>query len=858
MAVAIAALALLVTGPPALATLPPPGSAGSHEAYSRHVKSAELRALQDALEAYDAHLRKHPADAMAAVERCKLIAAEMASHDDEESGPSDDGETPTHGGCLEGLAHDFPESVLAVRYRLDYKWSNDAIAFGKEALANPRIAWTNGDLAAVYVKLSRSYSASHQLALASHYARLAMDLEPSLDMTREVASQLIAEGRRTEAVVVLSSRTDGPAFELAHKARMLADAGAFARGAWMLDLAAGKGKTAVDAMLRARILERTGKLQLARKTYAEQGAAWNRLEVLTRIFEIDLAGSDPASAARSYHDLRELGWKTDPLGRRRLALAWKFPGAGWRPRDLSGVLALLGCLAGLALLPGLLLVPLHSWWLRRRLRAGTGEEPPPTWGFRHAWLATAAMLVCQFLAVYVFAYDDLTSWFAAGGQHGSPPRALAAFALFYALLLTASFAALVVRRRERLRLLGPGTWSLPKSAGQAVLGLLVAFAVAVASHLLFKLPGKIPLAPGATAIESMVKATVDVYGPGLALLVFALLIPIAEELIFRSILLDVFGRQMRFWLANAVQALLFATLHGDPSRLPFYFVFGLMTGRMRRASGGLLPGILMHAANNAIVVAMLAAVGADGLPRKMPALSPDAELAACATSSRDSQLQAAAGKLSGGNADPWLLNNVAWALAIEPTTSRACLLRAEQAVDEALRWLPERPSVLDTKATVWFRQGRLNEAIDLERGASALSGGSLHFSQLDRFLRARQAGADPILLGSAASSPKIAFEPRDASTQRSIVVETGGAFEDGLEIYARVAGPGGEIGLLQVAAGALHTGSYRFQVPKRLIELPDDVRLEVALVDARGCGSCSGGGWRWRLERHDRLVDSYP
>src|SRR5229473_299069 len=773
MAVAIAALALLVTGPPALATLPPPGSAGSHEAYSRHVKSAELRALQDALEAYDAHLRKHPADAMAAVERCKLIAAEMASHDDEESGPSDDGETPTHGGCLEGLAHDFPESVLAVRYRLDYKWSNDAIAFGKEALANPRIAWTNGDLAAVYVKLSRSYSASQQLALASHYARLAMDLEPSLDMTREVASQLIAEGRRTEAVVVLSSRTDGPAFELAHKARMLADAGAFARGAWMLDLAAGKGKTAVDAMLRARILERTGKLQLARKTYAEQGAAWNRLEVLTRIFEIDLAGSDPASAARSYHDLRELGWKTDPLGRRRLALAWKFPWAGWRPRDLSGVLALLGCLAGLALLPGLLLVPLHSWWLRRRLR-------------------------------------------------------------------------------------GPGTWSLPKSAGQAVLGLLVAFAVAVASHLLFKLPGKIPLAPGATAIESMVKATVDVYGPGLALLVFALLIPIAEELIDRSILLDVFGRQMRFWLANAVQALLFATLHGDPSRLPFYFVFGLMTGRMRRASGGLLPGILMHAANNAIVVAMLAAVGADAPPRKMPAVSADTELAACATSSRDSQLQAAAGRLSSGSADAWLLNNVAWGLAIEPTTSRACLLRAEHAVDEALRWLPERPSVLDTKATVWFRQGRLNEAIDLERGASALSGGSLHFSQLDRFLRARQAGADPILLGSAASSPKIAFEPRDASTQRSIVVETGGAFEDGLEIYARVAGPGGEIGLLQVAAGALHTGSYRFQVPKRLIELPDDVRLEVALVDARGCGSCSGGGWRWRLERHDKLVDSYP
>jgi len=856
MVVAIAALALLVAGPPP-PTLPPPGRAGSHEAYLRQVQSAERRALQQALAAYDAHLRGHPGDVTAAIERCKLIAAEAAIHEEDDEPPGGAG-TPTHHGCLEALARAFPTSAPAVRYRLDFKWSNDAIAFAKEALANPKIAWTDGDRAHLYMKLARAYSLAHQLALAGQSARRAMDLAPELDLTRDVASELIEEGRRTEAVAVLSSRTDGPVYELAQKARMLADAGAFARGAWMLDLAAKKGKAAVDGMLRARLLERTGKLQLAREAYAQQKQR-NGFEAATRIFEIDLAGNDRARAAGSYHELRDQGWKTDPLGRRRFALSCKFPLASWRASDLTGVLAFLGFIAGLVLLPALLLAPLYSWSLRRRFRTPQEQAPAAEgqWGFRDAWLATAAIFVCQFLAIYIFAYGDLGSLFGASDQQISP-RSLGAFGLSYALLLSAFLAALLLRRRERLRLLGPGTWSWPGCLGRALLGLVITFAAGVVSHLVFKLPGKVPLAPGASAIESVVRGTVVAYGAGVALLVFAVLIPIAEELIFRSIILDVLARETRFSVANASQALLFAALHGDPPRLIFYFVFGWVTGRLRRASGGLLPGILMHAANNAIAVSVLAAVATSSLPRKVPAPAPDPELAACASSSSNSQLRALAGKVSAGNPSPMSVNEVAWSLAIEPSTSRACLMKAERAMEVPLRWWPELASTIDTKATLLYRQGRLDEAVELERGASALDGNPVLFSQLDRFLRARQARSGPLFLGGATSSPKVSFEPGNASAGRSIAVDTGDAYEDGLEIYARIVGSGGELALIQVAAGALHPSSYRFRVPRRVIDLPDDARLEIALVDARGCDSCSGGAWRWRLERHDKVVDYYP
>jgi hypothetical protein len=123
-------------------------------------------------------------------------------------------------------------------------------------------------------------------------------------------------------------------------------------------------------------------------------------------------------------------------------------------------------------------------------------------------------------------------------------------------------------------------------------------------------------------------------------------------------------------------------------------------------------------------------------------------------------------------------------------------------VDGALRQFSEAARFLDTKATVLFRQGRLDEAIDLERAAAQRAPEPIIFSQFDRFLRARQA--------------------RGAA-------------------------------LLPLAAGPRHERSYRIPLPA---SKGPAAPFDLALLDARGCDGCQPGVWRHHLAKHDATVDA--
>jgi hypothetical protein len=339
----------------------------------------------------------------------------------------------------------------------------------------------------------------------------------------------------------------------------------------------------------------------------------------------------------------------------------------------------------------------------------------------------------------------------------------------------------------------------------------------------------------------MVESLTKVYGIGFSLLAVAVLIPIVEELLFRSILLDVFTRHSRFWVANLLQSLVFAAIHAEPTRLIFYTAFGLLSGRMRRASGGLLASILFHAANNGIAVLAVLALSTGAVPRPGKLLPPpDRELLACARA-RGDPLRSAPLALS--------LNNLAWTIATDASSTPACLSKAEGAIGTALAQVPDSSAFLDTEATVLFRLGRLDEAIDLERAASDIAGhGALQFSQLDRFLRARQSGDAPLLLGGAPPVATVTIDPGG----KTLVVDSGGPFPEGLTLYARENRRGG---LLQVMMGPGHEKSYRLQLPE---DVPADAKFAVALLDARGCEDCAASGWRWRFERHDDAVDKLP
>lgn len=850
------------------ASLPPPGQADSHDAWAREVKAAEERAFRAALASYDRARARAPEDAVAAVERCKLLGALTHRDEDGEALDEDDQRrADLYAACLDELDARFPESAPVRVYRLDDKWGDEALAFGRRLLADRKLVLGDRDRAHVYERLARVLAAQKHGREAYEYATLALDFDPSLDLGVIVGGELVDEGRPSEAIVALSAHGDATAYQLGRKARLLIEANAPERAAWLMRVALAR-KAYFDPSTAADILERTGRGSEARKKLDEPKSTRNRHATLARAFESDLAGHDADAAARSYQALRDLGWRADPFAGYRLALARRFHHVPWRARDWLGLLRLAAMLFVFALVPLAWVIPIHYWSLWRRLRGPLVLQPTMAtrWRFLHVWLAGATFLVIQSLLLVVFCYAEATGWFQTPPEKlATPPLALAKYGLWNAALLVIVLGLLFVRRGER-KLFGPGSWSLRKSLGGAALAMSILLGLMVAIGLVGKLVATSKGAhhPAALGIEELIAALHSQYGVGAVVLVAVVVAPITEELVFRSIMLDVFARYMPFFAANVLQAILFAGAHAELSRLPYLFVLGFFAGSLRRRSGGLLPSIFLHMINNAL--ATLLALSTPMAPAARPATTrppapayqPSAELMACvrATPGLDKAPPAAFENLVGGKALE-VLNNVAWTIAIDPKATPACLRQAEAAVDGALRAMPERPNVLDTKATIYFRLHRDAEAIDLERLAMAKApGDGAIATQLDRFLGP---APGPIVLGGdGAAPPAIVLEPAVPGRAQTVRVELGDHFRDGVALYARVTNANGPVGLFYALFGRDHRAVYRLEIPENAFTLDPTVRFQLALVDARGCEHCTRDQWSWKLQPHVFAIDRYP
>ncbi len=81
-----------------------------------------------------------------------------------------------------------------------------------------------------------------------------------------------------------------------------------------------------------------------------------------------------------------------------------------------------------------------------------------------------------------------------------------------------------------------------------------------------------------------------------------ILAPICEELAFRGITMGYAKRNMTFWFANIIQALLFAGMHMNPMQGVYAFFMGLLLGYLVNKSGSIVMGIILHMAFNTIGV----------------------------------------------------------------------------------------------------------------------------------------------------------------------------------------------------------------------------------------------------------------
>jgi hypothetical protein len=86
----------------------------------------------------------------------------------------------------------------------------------------------------------------------------------------------------------------------------------------------------------------------------------------------------------------------------------------------------------------------------------------------------------------------------------------------------------------------------------------------------------------------------------------ALLAPCAEELFFRGMLQPLLRRRLR-GAAIPAGAALFGLAHPILPLLPALFLLGILLGALRERSGSILPGIMLHGVQNAIVLIAIAA-----------------------------------------------------------------------------------------------------------------------------------------------------------------------------------------------------------------------------------------------------------
>ena len=172
----------------------------------------------------------------------------------------------------------------------------------------------------------------------------------------------------------------------------------------------------------------------------------------------------------------------------------------------------------------------------------------------------------------------------------------AAIALFSVpLMLSITFELAFANRRREWSLFGVAPPRRIWSSVGIFLGLaLVALFIAGILNNVFDIssPTKNDLLNGSTGFQ--------LFGAALAVL-FA---PWIEETAIRGVVLGALWRRFGFWVAAPVSSFMWAGLHFEWFVLILFTMWGTLLAWLRRRTGSLLPGIVLHGSWNAVVVAL--------------------------------------------------------------------------------------------------------------------------------------------------------------------------------------------------------------------------------------------------------------
>jgi hypothetical protein len=252
------------------------------------------------------------------------------------------------------------------------------------------------------------------------------------------------------------------------------------------------------------------------------------------------------------------------------------------------------------LVPGVLLVPVHYRGALRRLK---GKMPVPLFesiGLRHAWLATAAMLIVPMAVLAVLDPGALARMLSEGGNPDG--RTLLWLSLWSVVL------GLLVLARPLYEFARTGSFGWTRawrSWGRILLALVGTFAVGGLLNAVHTSTGADTSTAQVEMVAAMVNSGRTPWQVAIGFFVVALLVPVWEEFVFRGLLLGGMARHISFGWANLAQATLFAMVHDDAPRFFYYLTMGLLAGWLVRSTRSLASAIVLHALINALAFAAI-------------------------------------------------------------------------------------------------------------------------------------------------------------------------------------------------------------------------------------------------------------
>jgi uncharacterized protein len=547
------------------------------------VRAAKERAYREALEGFKNAQAASPDDAGLAASRCRFIS----NFTDEDYGDWIEAAPEDHQACVEQLELHWKQAPEAQFYLYQQQWGDDAIAMG-ETLLKQVDAWPIPLRTQLYAAQARNYAEAEKNIQAGKLALLAARLGDSESVPMAMGELL---RQRDEAGAARLLR-ETPAAVVGWRANRRLEAALKLKdpNVALTELRRYDNDTSVDldAAIVARVYLKAKDAAAANKALGDTGSGEDDRQVR---FDTALMAGDIAVAAAQVRatDVDNVASNIE----RFAVLANYSPTALFRLPMLGMVLLAGGILLGLAVLPLVLLVPVHYRGLMRRVRGRVPAPMFPTVGLRHAWWGLALMLALPLLVTGVIEPRSLGVLFTGETLPAADP--------LFRLTLWSTIVCLLLLLPGVLGMGGAafrGESTLLRQAGWLLAALVVLYAVAFLQGTWLRWRMEDSQTIQTEMVGLLLQGGKSAYGALLTFALIAVLVPIFEEVVFRGLLLGGMSRHISFGWANLIQALLFALIHNDLPRFFFYFTMGLLAGGLVRKTRSLTPAIALHAINN--------------------------------------------------------------------------------------------------------------------------------------------------------------------------------------------------------------------------------------------------------------------